>query len=160
MPALIPTVRSRYNYDKDLLSNATGLSCPEETKTQQQFKEESDINVLVRRFKLTGEMPQGVRMPTYADFGEVYDFHSAANAIAEANEAFSQMPAAIRDKFNNDPARFVAFCSNEENRTEAEKMGLVPAKEPLNTAPTAPTNGTPPAVDAGAGSAGGNVASS
>lgn len=135
-------VRSRFNYDPDAASEITGLITPEETRTQQQFQEESDINVLVRRFRITGQLPENVRMPTYADFGEIYDFHSAANAIAEANEAFHAMPADIRKRFGNDPAEFVAFCSNENNRKEAEAMGLVPAPIPLNTAPPTPNPGS------------------
>lgn len=152
-----PFIRSRFNYDRDQHSIATGLACEDESLAQQQFKEETDINVLVKRFHLTGQLPEGVRMPTYEDFSEVYDFHSAANAIAEANEAFMQMPADLRIKrFNNDPAAFVAFCSNDDNRGEAEKLGLVAPKQPLNTAPAAPVN-TTPAVGAGDGSAGGST---
>lgn len=158
LPTEAPFVRSRFNYDRDLVSLETGLDFTgEPTRTQQQFKEETDINVLVRRFALTGELPAGVRMPTYEDFSEVYDFHSAANAIAEANEAFMQMPAEWRYRFGNDPAQFVKFCSNEENRAEAEKMGLVKSKIPLNTAPP-PAPPSTPAVGAGDnGSAGGST---
>lgn len=120
-------VKSHYNYNVDTVSEATGLACPEESRAQQHFKEESDINVLVRRFNLTGELPKGVRVPTYEDFSESYDFHTAANLLAEANEAFMRMPARVRmDRFNNDPAAFVAFVSNDENRSEAEKLGIVP----------------------------------
>lgn len=148
----MPFVRSYYNYDQDRESLKTGLTCPEPTRTQQHFKDESDINILIARFGLSGELPTGVRMPTYEDFNEIYDFHSAANAIAEANEAFMQLPAQIRyDRFRNDPAAFVAFCSNEQNRDEATKLGLVPSTTPLNTAPTV--------TDVKTGSAGENSAS-
>lgn len=122
-------VRSRFNYDPDAVSIETGLECLDKTLTQQHFKDESDINILVERFGITGELPSGVRAPTYEDFSEIYDFHSAANAIAEANEAFMALPAKIRsERFNNDPAGLVAFVSNEANRAEAEKLGLVPTK--------------------------------
>lgn len=149
-------VKSRFNFDREANSVATGLDDFDDTRTQQQFKEEADINVLVRRFNITGQMPENVRAPTYADFSEVYDFHSAANAIAAANEAFMQMPAEIRfDRFRNDPAAFVAFCSNEANRDEARKLGLIPAELPLNTAPAAPASSTPAPAPANTGSAGG-----
>lgn len=159
-------IRSRYNYDREELSLKTGENNIDKetgellpTRTQQHFKEESDINVLVKRFAITGELPQGVRMPTYEDFTETYDFHSAANAIAQAREAFMHLPADLRyNRFQNDPGAFVAFCSNEANRDEAEKLGLVPKREPINTAPTAPIAKTP-AVGAGdnTGSAGGTA---
>lgn len=135
----ISFVRSRYNYDADQLSEKTALVTPEPTLTQQHFKDESDINVLIDRFGIGGDLPTGVRMPTYEDFSETYDFHSAANAIAESNEAFMELPAKIRmDRFKNDPGAFVKFCSDSNNRAEAEKLGLVPAERPLNTAPPVP----------------------
>lgn len=150
-----PFVRSYYNYDKDITSRATGLICLEESRTQQHFKDEADINVLVRRFNITGQLPENVRMPTYADFSEVYDFHSAANAIAEANESFHQMPAEVRARFGNDPAAFVAFCSDDKNIDEARRMGLVKAEQPINTAPPAPVTSSAGAPADKTGSAGG-----
>lgn len=123
--------RNAMNYDRDEASLKTGLICNDEDLTQQQFKDETDINVLLRRFAVTGEMPEGVRMPTYEDFSDVDDFHTAANAIAVAREAFDAMPAEVRYRFRNDPGEFVAFCSDEGNRAEAEKLGLVPVKPPV-----------------------------
>lgn len=131
-----PFLRTAYNYDTNQASIDSGLACPrDESKTQQHFKEECDINTIVERFHITGELPENVRMPTYADFTDVFDFHTAMNAIAKANESFDQMPANIRARFQNDPAQFVDFCSKEENREEAIKLGLVPPKPEPNTPP-------------------------
>lgn len=123
-----PFVRNPYNYDRDVASFATGLFCEDVSLTKQSFAEECDINTIVRRFNLTGQLPDNVGAPTYADFDEVYDFHTAMNAVAKAQEAFDEMPAAVRARFNNDPASFVDFCSDDANRSEAEKLGLVFAK--------------------------------
>lgn len=119
-------IRSAYNYDVNEVSVESGLSCPQEDGAKQEFKDECDINVLLRRFNVTGQLPQGVRMPTYGDFDVVTDFHSAANAIAQARESFELMPAEVRRRFNNDPGEFVDFCSNPVNREQAVKLGLVP----------------------------------
>lgn len=124
-----PFVRDPYNYDVDEASKETGIVCPpEDGVAQQQFAEECDINTIVKRFGLTGQLPEGVRMPTYADFTGVLDFQSAMNAIVMAKESFEAMPADVRARFANDPARFVDFCSDERNRAEAEKLGLVVPK--------------------------------
>lgn len=117
------------SYDVDAASLEAGLDCGEEDLTKQEFAEEVDINTLVRRFNLTGQLPSGVRMPSYGDFTEVTDFHSAVNAIAEAHEAFDAMPAEVRFRFQNNPAAFVDFCSDPSNLAEARKMGLVPPEE-------------------------------
>lgn len=125
----MPFIRSAYNYDRDKASVESGLACEPEGGAKQEFKDECDINVLLRRFNVTGQLPSGVRMPTFGDFEVVNDFHSAANAIAEARESFDVMPAEVRRRFNNDPADFVAFCSDSSNREEAVKLGLVPPDE-------------------------------
>lgn len=109
-------------------SNESGLKCSDPSRAKQSFKDECDINTIVRRFGITGQLPVGVRMPTYGDFTEVQDFQGAMNAIAQAREAFDQMPAHVRKRFDNDPQRFVEFCSDEGNREEAVKLGLVAPK--------------------------------
>lgn len=120
----IPFVRNPYNYDRDAVSTETGLFCDDPSKAQQQFKEESDINTIVERFNLTGQLPSDVRAPQYADFEGVFDFKSAMNAIRQAEESFMAMPAHVRARFVNDPQRFVEFCSDPANLEEARKLGL------------------------------------
>lgn len=131
-------VRSGNNYDMNSVSDETGLRCDDPSLTQQQFKEESDINTIVERFGLTGELPNNVRAPMYADFVEAIDFHSAMNAIRQAEESFMAMPADVRARFGNDPGRFVDFVNDDSNRAEAEKLGLVLPKA------VGATGGTPP----------------
>lgn len=121
-------LRTPYNYDTMEASDASGLECPEPTLAQQNAKDECDINTIVRRFGLTGELPNNVRMPKYGDFTNVTTYHEAMNAVIAANESFMQLPADIRSRFNNDPGAFVDFCSDESNRGEAEKLGLVQPK--------------------------------
>lgn len=145
-----PFLRAFGNYDVDAASDESGLKCEEPTLAQQHFADECDINTIVRRFGLDGELPVGVRMPTYGDFTGVVDYHSAANAIALANEAFDGLPAVVRARFQNDPALFVDFCSKEENRDEARKLGMLVPDVP-GVAPGAPA--AAPVVPAAVGAA-------
>jgi len=128
----IPFLRSPYNYDRDIASNESGLECLDPSMAQQQFREECDINTIMERFGRTGEIIAPIRMPQYGDFDGVNDYHSAMNAIVEAQSAFDQLPAKTRARFGNDPAEFLEFCFNEENRDEAIRLGLV---EPALQAP-------------------------
>lgn len=114
-----------YNHDRDHVSFASGLHCIEPSMAVQSAKDECDINTIVRRFGLTGKVPVGLRAPTYDDFSGIGDFHTCMNALAVAHEAFDQLPSNIRDRFNNDPGSFVDFCSDESNRDEAVKLGLI-----------------------------------
>lgn len=120
-----PFIRTEYNYDMDIESEVSGLICPEEEGAQQQFKEECDINTIVRRFGLTGQLPDDYRPPQSGDFTNVMDFQTAMNALTDANAAFMQMPAELRARFNNDPQRLMTFLDDDKNKDEAAKMGLL-----------------------------------
>ena len=121
-------IRTEFNYDRDLASDLTALANEEPSMTKQSFVEESDINTIVKRFGLTGQLPSDIRMPLNGDFQEVPDFRTAMQLLVEAREGFMQMPADVRARFGNDPAAFVDFISNDENRAEAERLGIVPKK--------------------------------
>lgn len=121
---ITPFLRSAYNYDMEEASLQSGLHCSDETRTQQQFGEECDINTIVHRFGLTGQLPQNLEVPMTGDFSEVVDYQTALNKLMLADEAFMQMPAEIRERFGNDAGKFVDFTSNPMNVEECRKWGL------------------------------------
>lgn len=118
-------LRIPYEYDADLVSSETSLHCPDETLTRQEFLEESDINTIVRRFGI-GEHPvDALQWVTNIDIVDaVDDYQTALNKLIEANEQFMSLPADIRSRFDNDPARFVDFVSTEGNKEEMYRLGL------------------------------------
>jgi phage internal scaffolding protein len=132
-------LRTPYNYDVLQASNECALECLDPSLAQQHEKDDADINTIVRRFGLTGQLPDNVRVPQYGDFSSVTNYHEAMIQVRHANEAFMEMPAEIRSRFNNDPGAFVDFVSDDNNRAEAEKLGLVLPKA-TNTDP-APQGG-------------------
>jgi phage internal scaffolding protein len=123
-------LRTPYNYDTMEASNASALLCEDPSLAQQHARDESDINTIVKRFGLTGELPSNVRTPTYGDFSDAMDYHTSLIAVRAADAAFMQLPADIRTRFNNDAGAFVDFVSDDNNRAEAEKLGLVPSGSP------------------------------
>lgn len=134
----VPTFRSGFNSDPDVASLASGLVCPaDESQTQQQFAEECDINTLVRRFGLTGEMPLNPSMPMSGDFTGLTDFTSAMLMVRKAQEQFEELPAELRYRFANDPGRLIEFLDDPSNRAEAIKLGLVPKPPEPSEAPGA-----------------------
>lgn len=119
-------LRTGYNYDRDSVSRETGTSCVgSKDVAQQQFKDETDINEIVRRFGLTGEIPGDFRPPQSGDFTEVVDFHTAMNVIRSAEESFMTIPAKIRERFAHDPQKLMEFLADDRNKDEAVKLGLV-----------------------------------
>ena len=67
-------VRSAYMFDTDAVSNETALDTGEDAFTQQCFKDECDINILLAKFAVTGQLPENVRVPQFVDFEETFDF--------------------------------------------------------------------------------------
>lgn len=135
-----PFVRSAFNYDRDQASLASGLDANHESldpeqkqrQAQQSFREEVDINTIVTRFGLTGELPENVRVPISGDFhDQVNDYQTALNMVIEADNAFMQMPASVRERFANNPAKFIEFLEDKDNLEEARKLGVaMPAPPP------------------------------
>lgn len=121
-----PTVflRNAYNYDRDEASVSSGLACEDESLTDQSFKEECDINTIVEQFGITGQLPTDVRVPLEGDFTTVVDYQTALNMVREADAAFMEMPANVRERFGNDPGKFVEFASDPANLEECRKLGL------------------------------------
>lgn len=139
-----PFVRSPYNYDVVAAADECCVKDFGPKLTLDSQKEEADINVILKRFGITGQLPTGVRVPTYGDFTEVRDYKSAMDAIALANSSFMEMPADIRAEFQNDPQRFVEFCSDEKNLPRMREIGLAVPK-PAEPASSGVQGAEPPA---------------
>lgn len=126
-------VRTPYNYDMRLAGMLTATFNTDPSLAQQSGKDDADINVIVKRFNLTGMVSQVPLPPTYDDFTGVSTFLDAMNLIRAGEESFAAMSADTRSRFGNDPAAFVEFCSDPANLEEMRKMGLaVPKEEPAS----------------------------
>jgi len=143
-----PFIRNPYNYDTLAASNESGLRCEDATRTQQHFKDETDINNILRMFNITGQLPKKALTPQYGDFSGVVDYHTALNAVIAAEDEFMTLPATLRARFDNDPAALVQFLDNPENLNEAQKLGLVkkPEASAPNTESTSEKAGDEPAA--------------
>jgi len=126
-----PFLRTPYNYDPDAASNESGLHCEDATLAQQHFKDECDINNILRQFNVTGLLPESTLSPRYGDFTGIVDYHSALNQVIAAEDEFMRLPAQTRARFNNDPAQLIDFLDKEENKNEAITLGLVNKTEEL-----------------------------
>lgn len=103
--------------------------------TKQYFKDECDINKLVKKFcdvgSLHAQTLQGHASGQYGDFSEIPDYRSALDQVRRAGESFNALPAVVRARFQNDIAGFLDFCHDERNAEELRAMGLLkdPAPE-------------------------------
>lgn len=100
------------------------------TKTDQSFKKDCDVNVIVAKFMKTGQISHiNKRQGFYADVSEIPDLLGAQQILRDAEQAFADLPATVRKRFGNSPEALLEFLSDENNREEAIKMGLIPEAE-------------------------------
>lgn len=137
------------------------LMCdPAEDRTQQSFKDECNINFLMKRYEKTGVLPVGRQTrPQYVD-ATVINFQSAMERVAEVRGVFSLLDAKTRKRFENDPEQMLEFLADPSNLEEARRLGLVapeeapkPVSEPVSRISPAPVSAPAPAP-AAAGAAG------
>jgi len=121
------------------------IECKDPSLAQQNMKDDVDINVMLEKFKVTGVMPQNIVLPQYGDFSAVVDYRSAMDAVRKARDSFMDLPAHLRARFDNDPQKLLEFVSDDKNRAEAEKLGLVPVKE-QQAQPAVPPESVSPGV--------------
>lgn len=131
--------------DGDLIAQArfTDIDCSKDvSKTVQADAAEVDINKIVARVLKGQPVLQSNGQPFYGDVSEFGGLQEAIIKVQEAEDLFIQVPADIREKFDNDPVKFVDFLSDPKNTDEAISLGLAKPK-PVET---------PPLPEAGAGS--------
>lgn len=106
------------------------------SRTKQEFKDECDINVLMKRYQKTGLFPQYPgQEPRYVSNIGVPDYQESLNIVMKARSEFESLNSELRKRFDNDPAKFLAFVNDEKNGDELVKLGLrerpAPAPEPV-----------------------------
>lgn len=123
---VMPRSRARDKSGKELDQELPSLA-------RQEFKDECDINVLLKKYRDHGVVPaMRVGEPRYLDCTEVPpDLMTAMNIFIEAEQAFMSLPAEVRKQMDNDPAKFIAFAQDRENLDQLRKWGLAePEKAP------------------------------
>lgn len=102
----------------------------DESFVQQSFQDETDINLLMKRYERDGaaawllKYADRLNAGQYMDVSDVPDYHDAQNAVVTAEKMFLDLPAKVRDRFKNDPGQFLEFATDPSNVDELVKMGL------------------------------------
>lgn len=114
-----------------------------ESKTKQSFKDETDVHQILAKFSRTGVLQQSQRVAEFLDVPDDLDFEGAMHYVIGARDAFAELPAEVRRRFENDPGQLLAFLNDGANLDEARELGLVPYPEP----PQEPVESAPAAVE-------------
>lgn len=91
-------------------------------RTQQAFKEETDINRIMARAQKTGTISHLAKNEAfYGDFAD-YDFFENQRKLTLGRELFDTTPSEIRKEFDNDPQKFFAYVNDPANKDNLERL--------------------------------------
>ena len=117
-------IRSRYN----LGAPEKGLEFTQPSLTQQQFKDECEIESLLKAHNLgqvMGILNNHGQQPLYGDVSDIPDFHDAQNHVARATEYFEGLPSDVRSRFNNSLSEFLTTLNDPGARESLTEMGVL-----------------------------------
>ena len=139
----LPKFRTPDDGLNDFISDMTAHFDMTPSMTKQEFTDECDINVLMRRFQQTQDpsvLKFNTRVPIAANTFEYDDngnkrpivdltnvsasYHEALNYVSDTKSEFMKLNADIRARFKNDPQEFLNFVANPANQEELIRMGL------------------------------------
>lgn len=116
----------------------------EEILTEQSHKEEVDINNIISRHGVELIQKTALLASKEFQFDDVTgnDFQEAMYKVAKAQQTFDSMPSQIRNKFQNNPAVFLDYVQNPDNKQALYDMGLAVPPPPPATVKVEVTNET------------------
>lgn len=94
------------------------------TPAQQQFKEDADINSIMRRFQKTGAIDHVAHHQPQYGYASPHTLHEAMNIVTMAEQMFADLPSSLRRKFNGDAQELLEFVQDPNNEQEAKELGL------------------------------------
>lgn len=96
-----------------------------ESLTEQCHKDSCDINNILGRAQRTGILEHVAASKGYygtAPTGD--DFQRHQNIVAKAQSMFESLPSSIRNKFENNPAKYLDFMTQDKNYEAIKELGL------------------------------------
>jgi len=110
------------------------LICEDPGRTKQSSKKECDINYIMAQFQKNKKLPDLItKIAQYGDVSNIPDYRDAVEIVMRGQETFDMLPAMLKTRFNQDPAQFLDFVLNPDNKAEMVKLGL--AEKPAKTDP-------------------------
>lgn len=99
-------------------------------RVEQSHERETNINNIVKRHG--GDLiakTQNIQQLQYDDV-TTNDFQESMNLILKGNQTFMSLPSKTRDEFQNDPAKYMDYIHNPENKQALIDRGWMKPPEP------------------------------
>lgn len=118
--------RIRERYERERYRTKVG----EESRTKQSFKDECDINRIMKRHAQTGLIDHlSTREPHYGDFSAAVDLHTAMEQVRAAQDDFAALPSEVRNLCLNNPEVLLRALASPEETAALFDAGLPMADE-------------------------------
>ncbi len=102
----------------------------ETSKTKQSFKDDCDINKIVKRHAQTGLWDHvGKREPHYGDFSKAQDLKEMTDQVMAAQAEFDALPSAVRGLCRNNPEILLRALASPEETAALFDAGLPMAED-------------------------------
>lgn len=115
----------------------TAKNARQERRTIQDMKDSCDLNHIFAKARKTGVIDHVRKYKPV--FGEIsgMDFEEAFNLVKNSTEQFQNLPATVRQKFNNSVENYLDFMSEAENRNVEALLTTSASRNNLATTETA-----------------------
>lgn len=117
-------------YSRYKLPVVTGLKCEEHSLTEQVYKDQCDLNFLIKKygldddpFALTMYLDPTSRKMQFVDTTQVPDLYAALAAQRNLRQIFDELDYTQKQKFNFSVEAFQDFCMSA-SEDEIKKLGL------------------------------------
>lgn len=117
-----PKIRDAYSRPR------VQLECePGKGETQQHFKDEVDINNIIRKFQNGGELTHiNEQVAQYGD-ATSQGFTEAMYLVKDAERAFMELPSQVRREFGDSVTEYLDAIGNPEMQGKLADLGLIEA---------------------------------
>lgn len=143
-------IRTAYDGTDRLVSDATALYFdPSDDFTVQSEKDNCDINFILSQYPAEHVFQDPRLLPgagVEIDLTGLPTYQEAMNVVVQANHAFASLPAEVRERFSNDPGKFLAAWDDPKLEAEMIRLGVRAAPAPADPPLPPPSNssgGTP-----------------
>ena len=101
------------------------LTFTKPSMTDGSFAKELDPNEIMKRHVRYGVPIPVKRVWQSSDMVIPDNLQDAIDTVNVLQADFNSLPAAVRERFANDPFEMLDFIADEKNRDEAVKLGLI-----------------------------------
>lgn len=102
------------------------FSTGSQTLVEQAHRDACDINRILANYRRTGMLTHvNQAKPQYGELPDQLEYQEALEVVRGASDAFMSLPAEVRDRYGNEPSRFLAAIGNPAEADFLRAQGVL-----------------------------------